>query len=163
MQKTKTQRYILWILLFLAAGLVFWFSSQNAENSSKLSWDVVEQVAEHAPMHQNVPDSIETAKKSAAWDAVHWFVRKMAHFTLYFIIGFLLMCLMRSYQKCDKKHVLIALLIGAVYALSDEFHQYFVPGRDAKLLDVLIDTTGVFAGIALSFAAAWLHGRLKRK
>lgn len=147
----------------MTAALVFWFSSQNAENSSKLSWDVVEQVAEHAPVHQNVPENVETAGTSAAWDVVHWFVRKMAHFTMYFFIGFLMMCLMRSYQKCGKKHVMIVLLLGAAYALSDEFHQYFVPGRDAELLDVLIDTTGVFAGIVLSFAAAWLHGRLKRK
>ena len=34
----------------------------------------------------------------------------------------------------------------ALYACSDEFHQYFVPGRSCKLFDVCVDSTGAFFG-----------------
>lgn len=42
---------------------------------------------------------------------------------------------------------LIPLLIGFLYAVSDEIHQYFVPGRAMQARDVLIDTAGVLLGI----------------
>lgn len=42
---------------------------------------------------------------------------------------------------------LIPLLIGFLYAVSDEIHQYFVPGRAMQARDVLIDTVGVLLGI----------------
>ena len=42
---------------------------------------------------------------------------------------------------------LAALLLSFAYAFSDEFHQRFVPGRQAKLSDVLIDLFGVFLAL----------------
>ena len=42
---------------------------------------------------------------------------------------------------------LVPLLIGFLYAVSDEIHQYFVPGRAMQARDVLIDTAGVLLGI----------------
>ncbi|MDI1321017.1 MAG: VanZ family protein, partial [bacterium] len=52
----------------------------------------------------------------------------------------------------------LALLLAAVYAATDEFHQSFVPGRTASLGDVLIDITGAF--VALAVAAAWQKWRM---
>ena len=39
------------------------------------------------------------------------------------------------------------MLVGALYAASDEFHQSFVPGRGPSIIDVGIDSLGVFTGI----------------
>ena len=52
-----------------------------------------------------------------------------------------------------------ALAIGLLYAVSDEIHQVFVPGRAGQLRDILIDTAGVLIGTCLVRAA----GRLLRK
>jgi len=42
------------------------------------------------------------------------------------------------------------------YAASDEFHQLFVPSREASVLDVLIDTAGaVFALLLIWFIGRW--------
>jgi len=41
------------------------------------------------------------------------------------------------------------VVIGALYALTDEIHQYFVAGRACQLSDVLIDSVGVFLGVCL--------------
>ena len=43
----------------------------------------------------------------------------------------------------------IAWTFSAVYAISDEVHQLFVPGRACMPLDVLIDASGALAGIAI--------------
>lgn len=41
--------------------------------------------------------------------------------------------------------------LSYVYALSDEFHQTFVPGREGKLLDTFIDVIGISIGTLISF------------
>jgi len=50
---------------------------------------------------------------------------------------------------------LLALGISAIYAASDELHQYFVPTREARFGDVMLDT----AGAALGLLLIWIIGR----
>ena len=56
-------------------------------------------------------------------------------------------------DKESVKNVLLALL----YAVLDEFHQWFVPGRTAAITDCLIDVSGAAAGQGL--LAAWSRAR----
>ena len=70
------------------------------------------------------------------WDEV---LRKCAHVTEYAILGFLLL------RATGRE--LPALLLGILYAASDEFHQHFVHGRHASPIDVLIDSVGLLIGI----------------
>jgi VanZ family protein len=51
--------------------------------------------------------------------------------------------------------ILWAGLLGAVYGITDELHQYFVPSRSAEGLDALADALGSFLG-------AWLYARVAR-
>ena len=74
-------------------------------------------------------------------------VRKVAHFTEYFILGILLLLTFNSYGI---KNWYIPIIICVLYALSDEVHQYFVPGRACRILDVLIDSTGGTVGVLFS-------------
>ncbi len=53
-----------------------------------------------------------------------------------------------------------ALVISMLYGMSDEFHQSFVPGRDASVEDLLLDLVGV--GVALA-VIGWLRGRQLRR
>jgi VanZ family protein len=72
------------------------------------------------------------------WDLV---LRKLAHLVEYAILGALLM---RALAREP-----LALAVGSAYAVTDEIHQVFVAGRSGTPLDWLIDTVGVFAGVAL--------------
>ncbi len=67
---------------------------------------------------------------------------KLAHFLEYAVLGFLLG---RGTGQFD-----LALAIAALYGLSDELHQAFVPGREASILDWLADALGAAFGAALS-------------
>ena len=49
----------------------------------------------------------------------------------------------------------VTLLAGALFAVADEIHQRFVPGRDPDILDVLADVGGIIIGIAFY----WLISR----
>ena len=52
-------------------------------------------------------------------------------------------------KKGDRAALLLALGISVLYGASDEFHQSFVPGRDASLLDLLTDTAGAATALWL--------------
>ncbi len=70
------------------------------------------------------------------WDTI---LRKVAHLTEYGILFLLL-------AKPMKKSLKWAVFLCFIYALSDEFHQSFVPGRSMALADVCFDSAGVFLG-----------------
>jgi len=70
------------------------------------------------------------------WDLV---LRKLAHTAEYAILGALLL---RALGR-----VWPALLLGTLYATSDEIHQTFVPGRKGRPLDVAIDVVGLALGL----------------
>ena len=78
-------------------------------------------------------------------------VRKAAHMTEYAILGLLSFTFYRGILKKEKRQFLAALLTAAVYAATDEFHQYFIPGRSAEVMDVCIDTLGASIGLAILF------------
>jgi VanZ family protein len=70
---------------------------------------------------------------------------KAAHFMEYYFFGCLLYRWFSSMDRCRKRGLVLVMtiLIGIGYALSDEWHQSFVPGRDASLWDALFDSLGV--------------------
>jgi VanZ family protein len=85
---------------------------------------------------------------AASVDVGHMLVRKAAHFTEY---GILFWLLVRGPMK-DRPY--LALLLCVLYALSDEGHQIFVPGRTASLYDVALDSTGALFSHFLTTAIA---------
>ena len=95
--------------------------------------------------------------------AIVFFIRKCAHLTEYAVLALLFWRALRKPVRRDPRpwrwaEARLALLCVAIYAASDEFHQAFVPSRQASVWDVLLDTTGaVFALILL-----WGIGRVRR-
>ena len=88
---------------------------------------------------------------------VSFVVRKGAHFLEYLVLGISLFWTVRDLRErrgyaADRlagRTVLTPWAIGVLYAVTDEVHQYFVPGRSCELRDVLIDACGVAAGVAI--------------
>lgn len=76
------------------------------------------------------------------------FMDKLLHICEYTILGLLLArAIKRTYHFRDvKKVVALIMVIAFVYGLSDEFHQYFVPGRTLSFWDAVSDGIGGFLG-----------------
>ena len=71
-------------------------------------------------------------------------LRKIAHITEYFILVFLLYRAFKGSFAMDVSRIFIyPALLSFLYAVSDEIHQSFVPGRDCSIRDVLIDSIGI--------------------
>lgn len=80
-------------------------------------------------------------------EVLSFIIRKLAHFTEYLILGFLTINMLDK-NDISKKY-LLSILICIIYAISDEIHQLFVPGRACQIKDILIDSIGSITGIYL--------------
>ena len=162
----QTKRVLYWGITLVLMILIFSFSAKNGTSSAGMSIGYAKELARilsflgFFQIHSN-DDLMMHA------EAVHTFVRKTAHFTEYFILYWLAFEVLKNYIEyavlgfftykavsCDvldrKKAVLTAQLISTGYASTDEIHQMFVPGREGKVFDVMIDSCGAFCGIMVS-------------
>lgn len=128
-----------YIVVLLWMVLIFSLSSQVAEQSASLSTGVTEVIMR---VVKKIAPSID-------FDISKHIVRKNAHFFVYLILG---MLVINALKKSDVvRYKYIALLICVLYAISDEVHQIFVPGREPGVKDVLIDSAGAGIGILIYF------------
>lgn len=91
-------------------------------------------------------------------------IRKTAHVTEYAILALLCLRALRQTRSGERRPwntraALIALTITVLYAATDEWHQSFVPGREAAVRDVFIDAAGGSTGLLLNW---WLTRRRQR-
>ena len=84
----------------------------------------------------------------------HWAIRKLAHFTEYLVLSVLLYRALRGSRRWNLRAAGIAFAVSGIYAIGDEVHQIFVPGRTAAATDCLIDMSGAAAGQGLLAARA---------
>ena len=75
---------------------------------------------------------------------------KFLHLSAYFAYGICIAFAVHMHQRISSKQKMTFIgFIGCVYALSDEFHQSFVPGRTSEIGDIIADWIGVFLAISL--------------
>ena len=135
------------VLLVLWMGFIFSMSCENAEESSNTSGQTIKVVLSAVPEFEKQPEEV----KKNIIEELQFIVRKSAHFIGYMILGILASGLILYYGNINKKY-LLAFLICVIYAISDEIHQLFVPGRAGQVRDVLIDSAGSLLGIIIVMA-----------
>ena len=154
------------ILLSLAAvlavaAMIFFFSAQQAEDSSKLSGVVTDFV-----LSLTVPGYREMTPEQRAPYLTAWsfWVRKCAHFSEYALLAVTLVWFLHYVRRRDSLALLLlgAWVIATLYACTDEYHQMFVDGRGPALLDVAIDSAGALTG-ALAMTLAVFAMKRKRR
>jgi VanZ family protein len=147
------RRKVFTILTVVWMVVIFLFSSQDADDSTQVSNSVGKLVGRlFVPGYEQW--SMEEQESFA--EKIDHPVRKCAHATEYAVLGILLTGAvvdtdsLKSGRGTYFMQIGICVLIGALYACSDEIHQLFVPGRSGQVADVLIDSTGVAVGTALA-------------
>ena len=125
-------------------------------------------------------------------ETVVFAVRKGAHFTEYLILGAVLVAAVKEWRAASRLSesnsstsselpdagarmpeaafglfptggAPVAWLIGTAYAMTDEFHQAFVPGRSCEFRDMVIDSCGVLTGVLAANLAGRIKVRLKKR
>jgi VanZ family protein len=130
-----------WLPVIFWMCIIFWMSTETF--SSQNTFSLTE-----AFLRFLVPRI-----SSQEMGLIHVFIRKVGHVTEYFILGLLLFRAFRggSVASWNWRWFFFAVIVVVLWAVSDEFHQSFVPTRTASAVDVGIDTVG---GILAQFVSA---------
>lgn len=126
-------------------ALIYSFSAQTGEESGGLSALITQPITDFIA---SLRGGLSADEKAALYMRVDGIIRVMAHFSEYAMLGILMTLFCRLIRI---KNLWIPWLICTVFAVTDEWHQYYTPGRASDPLDVLIDTAGVICGIILLF------------
>ena len=146
------------ILVLFWMGFIFNMSSKDGEKSLNISGQVIEYVISKIPQLKDEPQEV----KENIILKLQFIVRKGAHFTAYMILGIVVSLLLLKVKNIKKRY-LLSWEICTLYAISDELHQLFVPGRLCEIRDVLIDSLGSFIGILLVIVFIRIFEHTKRK
>ncbi|MFC4355203.1 VanZ family protein [Chryseomicrobium palamuruense] len=142
-----------WALVGIYMGVIFYLSHQPATSSNELSTDLTEVITE------TVGKIIKTNELSISdWNHL---LRKNTHFFAYLGLG-LLTWKALSQHFTGMKNYIFAWGITTIYAMTDELHQLFVPGRGGQVSDVLLDSAGAATGLLLLYLVR-TKMRLSRK
>jgi VanZ family protein len=139
-----------WLGVIIWMGIIYWSSSRPSELSSADSGHITEAII-------SLLDRVGITGSLNSKDAsLTLLVRKLGHFFGYLILTLLLINVLirTSYAKTGKyaaysKLAIAAVIIAVIFAISDEIHQSFVPGRSMRISDVGIDASAAFAASLL--------------
>ncbi|MBE7049320.1 MAG: VanZ family protein [Ruminococcaceae bacterium] len=120
---------VLWMIF------IFYMSSQSAEVSGGQSDAITRKI---------IGVFIDNPSVDLV-SIVETIIRKLSHFLEYALLSFLSFKTFVSYG-ISRKRAFVSVIIAILYAISDEIHQYFVPGRACRFFDIFVDSLGSFAG-----------------
>lgn len=149
-QKTtvRRQRIVAAIPMLIMMILIFLFSAKTAVESDGTSLPIAETILK---LYQGIFGNLGEEAYIAAHRVSNVLVRKAAHMTEFGVLAvctsyYLFICGLRG-----RRGMMYSIFLSVAYAITDEIHQLFVPGRSGRVTDVLIDTIGCLLG-ALFFS-----------
>ncbi len=139
-------RIIFSVLAVICMIMIFRFSCEDSERSSETSGKITK-TAVHIAVDNY--DELPKEKQMSIFDKATFVIRKSAHFSLYALLGFMV-SMAAGRRKLFSPVSAGVIVFCFLYALSDEIHQYFVPGRSCEFRDMMIDTSGALTGMLVS-------------
>lgn len=157
--------------VFLVIGMlcmIFCFSAADATHSSHLSEGVCIRIVRE--VSSVFPEQFPKERMLEIAAIIEFPIRKCAHFSEYAVLSitvnlYLWVCFRMERLLGAKKWKIFlrAEVFCALYACSDELHQYFVPGRSSRFFDVCVDSTGAFFGALLFWGMYSYLSKRKRQ
>ena len=139
MAKSKFRLYLYAVMTLAVMGLIYYFSSHDGGTSRELSDGLLSDVLGLLGLTREITERIGIG------------IRKLAHLAEYAALGISSALFFRELDislkstKPSGRFFWYSVLLSFFYAVSDEIHQHFVPGRSMQLSDVLLDSFGALA------------------
>ena len=142
-------------------ALIFYFSAQDVIASTEASTGIGDLIARVIN-----PDYVNMGadQRVAYVYGIDGKVRELAHFGIFMVlaIGVYASAMLLRFSVCWRN--VLAVLVTAGYAVIDEVHQYFVPGRAFQVSDIMTDVAGMVLGVIVCnvFAAVYRFSKRAR-
>lgn len=146
-------RYILIICIIVLCCKIFALSSQDGGVSAGTSRQFTEILLRTLGLECN----------DRTIEIINPVIRKVAHFSVYMLLGFLTMCTCETFKWQRVYKFDFSTMFAFVFACSDELHQRLVPGRSGEFADVCLDTVGAMLGVLIVLAIALICVQIKKK
>lgn len=131
--KRKIHIGVSWVLVIICMGIIFSLSAQVADDSQELSDSFIRKIFETFGI------TIESDLIRSIAHCLEFMGLSVLFFNAIYVTWFL------------KLTPTIAFFGTVLYAITDEIHQIFVPGRAFQISDILVDSTGALIGVIASF------------
>ncbi len=173
--KPRYKKIVLWVLLVMHVLLIFSFSLQDAHESTVISRGLAGSLKSEEQMKQDIADEKNddgsrkhkdfTAGKMAEkrFSVFEKFLRKTAHFSLFFLLGVLINLLLGVYCIKGILRALSGVLYAGAVGFADETLQIFSTGRAGRISDVLIDMSGAALAAILFLIGGLTYEKIKKK
>ena len=125
--------------------IIFSFSAQDGTTSSNLSYNVSYKVVSVADQAFDL--ELTDKQISRCINKIHFYIRKLAHFTEYFLLAISVSFPLYVYGIRGIWLIITGGILCIGFASLDELHQYFVRDRGCSVRDVIIDSCGSLIGI----------------
>ena len=155
---------IMWIIVIGWLAVIFSLSSETADVSSLRSQDLVSRLS-----------------RRFNWEVTEAFVRNCAHIFEYLILSALAFVAMFAtnhvlvreesqvldaldrFKNDNEIYIAVSLWITSLTSAADEYHQIFVEGRSASLMDVFLDLSGAFVLMMIIRIVVSIYAYIKTK
>jgi VanZ family protein len=139
-----------WLPVLLWAAIIFFFSSDpNPYKYLPEAW-------RSAVPLPTIIRACEGLRVFFEEQSLAEWIGQLMHFIEYLVLAFLISRALYKTSAASTKIPALVILISMLFALSDEIHQLFVPGRAFQVIDLFIDFLGSLFGV-------FLYSRLKIK
>ena len=152
-------RYLLVIAIIIECCVIFNFSSANGTSSSNTSKKFASFVIDIF----NCGNEMSPQERLEKIESLQPFIRKMAHFSIYMLLGILTMSCALTFKWSMAYKFDFSTMFCFLYAITDELHQKFVSGRSGKFWDVCLDTVGATFGVLFILIIALIVQSIKNK
>lgn len=134
-------------LIIIWCGFIFYLSSKTAPQSNSQSKPISDKIVRTLDKIEgkNSPEPVLIKKIKSFNDLL----RDYAHSFCYFVLALLMMNLLTLLRLKKAISVFITLVFCFIYALTDEIHQLFIPGRAFQLTDIANDILGAALAILM--------------
>ena len=153
--------FIVFLLLTFGWMIVIYrFSAQQADASPQISRSFGKKIGQ---LFIAGFEDWEPAAQERFSERIDYPVRKAAHASEFALLAILFFGTLKTGLGGKRfPYFLIAFLASSFYAVTDEWHQIFVPGRSGQAGDVLLDAAGALFGCIFVQCVLAVYRRRKK-
>lgn len=144
------KKAIVIVICLIWLGFIFYNSTKSGDVSNAKSYSILNRIrAEYNQLDGEEKRHYNSLPKNAREERLNLIIRKNAHAFEYCVLSIIVSFVAAQFGLKGKGSLIYIMFICLLYAVLDEFHQIYVPGRTSSVRDVLIDFTGALIGIFL--------------
>lgn len=146
------KKAIILIICLLWFGFIFYNSTKSGDVSNARSYNLLNKIrSEYREIDGEEQRQYNSLPKSAREERLNLIIRKNAHAFEYCVLSIIVSAILFQFGLRGRGALIYIMFICLLYAVLDEFHQIYVPGRTSSVRDVLIDFSGSLIGILVYY------------